>query len=212
VRAAQPLSLKARAIALLAQREHSRSELRRKLLRIARDQRAAAARQSAAAKESLCGDPAWFEPLSPESPERLSAREQDEGGVREDPEEGGSEEPAAAIAAEVDALLLWLQERGYLNEERFVDARIHARARRFGSQRIQQELAQHGVQMSAEQRASLKDSELARAREVWQRKFAGRWPEDAAMRAKQTRFLISRGFGSEVVRRILRGPADEDES
>lgn len=34
----QPLSLKARAIALLAQREHSRTELRRKLLRIARNQ------------------------------------------------------------------------------------------------------------------------------------------------------------------------------
>lgn len=34
----RPLSLKARAIALLAQREHSRTELRRKLLRIARNQ------------------------------------------------------------------------------------------------------------------------------------------------------------------------------
>ena len=37
MKTSKPLSLKARAIALLAQREHSVSELRRKLLRMERE-------------------------------------------------------------------------------------------------------------------------------------------------------------------------------
>ncbi|HEY0941377.1 MAG TPA: hypothetical protein VGE08_14855, partial [Steroidobacter sp.] len=44
----QPLSLKGRALALLAQREHSEVELRRKLLRHARSEAAAKAVQAGA--------------------------------------------------------------------------------------------------------------------------------------------------------------------
>jgi regulatory protein len=50
-----PLSLKGRALALLAQREHSVSELRRKLLRHVR------AQQAAAAQDGTAGDPAAVE-------------------------------------------------------------------------------------------------------------------------------------------------------
>jgi len=198
MKAGKPLSLKARAIALLAQREHSRAELRRKLLRIAREQRAAQQRQAAAAAEPAAGLAAWFvpEPSLDASAEAL--------GEVEDPDD-------ADVGAEVDALLLFLQERGYLSEQRFVDARVHARSARFGSQRIKLELAQHGLQLSGDQLASLKDSEIERARAVWQRKFGGQWPEDAAMRAKQARFLIGRGFGGESVRRVLRGPVEADD-
>lgn len=48
------LSLKARALAWLAQREHSRSELRRKLLRVARAEQAQAA---GSADRAGCADP-----------------------------------------------------------------------------------------------------------------------------------------------------------
>jgi len=202
MKAGKPLSLKARAIALLAQREHSRAELRRKLMRIAREQRAAQKRQAAAAAEPVAGLAAWFVP-EPSSEAGVEAL-----GEIEDP---GAEGGDADVGAEVDALLLFLQERGYLSEQRFVDARVHARAARFGSQRIKLELAQHGLQLSGEQQAALKDSELERARAVWQRKFGGQWPEDAAMRAKQARFLIGRGFGGESVRRVLRGPVEADD-
>ena len=50
---APPLSLKGRALAWLAQREHSASELRRKLLRQARTERAAA---SSSADDDTAGD------------------------------------------------------------------------------------------------------------------------------------------------------------
>jgi regulatory protein len=178
----KPLSLKMRAIALLAQREHSLIELRGKLLRLARARAAERLAQAQAAADEAAGAEAW-------------------AGAE-------SESDAEAPEAEVEALLIWLQARGYLDESRFVESRVHARAARYGNRRIQQELAQHGLSLDAEAQARLKDSELARAREVWQRKFGERPPEDAAARAKQTRFLVGRGFSAEVVRRVLRHTDD----
>jgi regulatory protein len=49
-----------------------------------------------------------------------------------------------------------------------------------------------------------RDSELDRAREVWRKKF-GTAPVDAAEKAKQIRFLQSRGFTPEVIRRAIAG-------
>lgn len=170
----KPLSLKMRAISLLSQREHSLIELRRKLLRIVRQQRAA----EAAAVTS-----------------------------EQDKEDGDSAESNSA-ETEVDTLLAWLQAQDYLSEARFVESRIHARAQRFGSLRIKQELAQHGLVLSADNQAELKASELERAKVIWQRKFGGVVPEDQAARAKQARFFIARGFSSEVVRRLLRADFD----
>lgn len=178
----KPLSLKMRAIALLAQREHSLIELRGKLLRLARARAAERLAQVQAAADEAAGAEAW-------------------AGAE-------SESDAEAPEAEVEALLIWLQARGYLDESRFVESRVHARAARYGNRRIQQELAQHGLSLDAEAQARLNDSELARAREVWQRKFGERPPEDAAARAKQTRFLVGRGFSGEVVRRVLRHTDD----
>lgn len=186
----KPLSLKMRAIALLAQREHSLMELRGKLLRLARAraaERAAQAEAAAAfAEEGDVQPRAVFEPAS------------------------GADSPEVDvdIEVEVDTLLVWLQAQGYLDESRFVESRVHARAARYGNRRIQQELSQHGLSLDAEAQARLKDSELGRAREVWQRKFGGLMPEDASARAKQTRFLVGRGFSPEVVRRVLRGDHD----
>jgi regulatory protein len=149
------LSLKGRGLQILAQREHSRSELRRKLLVHAR---------ADAAEE-------------------------------------------ANPAEQVEAVLDWLQAHRYLCEERFTESRVHARASRFGNLRIRQELAQHGVALTAEAAQQLKDSELARARDVWSRKF-GQPAADAPERARQVRFLAGRGFSSEVIRRVVQGADD----
>jgi regulatory protein len=157
------LSLKMRAITLLAQREHSRSELRRKLLRIARE-----LHRSTEPADALMG------------------------GVA-----------AVDLETEVDELLICLQAQGYLNEARFVESRVHARAQRYGNLRIQQELAQHGLSLSADEQAQLKDNEFERAMAVWQRRYPAP-AVDAADLAKQSRFLIGRGFSSDVVRRVLR--------
>ena len=106
--------------------------------------------------------------------------------------------------ARVDATLDWLQAGDYLSQERFVESRVHARSARFGNLRIRQELAQHGVVVSIEAAQSLRDSERARAQDVWARKYAYAAPPDAAARARQARFLIGRGFTPEVVWRVIR--------
>lgn len=197
----KPTSLKMRAISLLSHREHSRIELRRKLLNILRSQQIAADRAArlsltAGADVGTCFASAVFEPA-------YSDRTDDVGGA------GGAERAGDTsrhvAAAEVDDLLQSLQEQGYLDEARFIDSRVHARARRFGCLRIKQELAQHGLSLSAEYQTELKSTEFERARAVWQRKFDGQAPDDAAARAKHVRFLMARGFGSDVIRRVLRG-------
>ena len=154
------LSLKARALQWLAQREHSRLELRRKLL-------AAARRRDAD---------------GPEAP---------------DP------------GAEVEAVLDWLVAQRHLNEARFVESRVHARSVRFGSRRIAQELAQHGVALPPEAAADLQSTEFERAREVWARKFGTEPAADPAVRLRQMRFLAGRGFAPDVIRRVVRGQRED---
>ena len=204
--ARQPLSLKARAIALLAQREHSRLELRRKLLAIERRQRAAAAAASAA---RAAGE-------GPGSAARLRAPaafndiDDDEPVDHDTSAAPDAADAAEAAAATVDALLDSLAAGGYLNETRFVESRVHQRASRFGVQRIQQELAQHGLKLDAEQQDALRASELERAREVWLKRFGPQPAREPAEQARQTRFLLARGFSPDLVRRLLRSPGSLD--
>ena len=99
-----------------------------------------------------------------------------------------------------------LQARDFINEQRVVDSVVHRRSTRLGAMRIRQELQAKGLDADKVRAAvaGLKSSELARAREVWSRKFEG-LPQDAAQRGKQARFLAARGFDGEVIRRVLSG-------
>ncbi|MFC5608455.1 recombination regulator RecX [Variovorax soli] len=142
-------SLKGRALRLLAQREHSRAELERKLARY--------------------------------------------------------EEEPGTLAQALDELAA----RDFISEPRVVQSVLHQRASRMGAMRLKQELQQKGIgaEAIAGAMAQLKSTELERAREVWRRRF-GQPPADAAERAKQTRFLLARGFSGEIVRRVLSLPDD----
>ena len=143
------ISLKGRALKLLAAREHSRRELERK----------------------------------------LAQHEQEPGQLK--------------------TALDDLQARGFIDEQRVVDSLLHRRSARLGTGRIRQELQAKGLDAErvAIAVASLKETEIARAREVWRKKF-GVPPTDATERARQARFLAARGFGGEVIGRVLR--LDED--
>ena len=103
-----------------------------------------------------------------------------------------------------------LQAKDFISEARVVESVINRRAARFGASRIKYELLNKGLGAEAVAEAvnSLKDSELARAREIWRKKFDGPAP-DAAGRAKQMRFLAARGFGGDVIRRVV-AQADDD--
>lgn len=201
-RSSQPLSLKARAVALLAQREHSAMELRRKLLRIARDRRAT--ERAAAAEAAGLGVPGAFDRSGAEG-----AKGDEVGFLSDHGDDAIDAIDAVPIDEEVEAVLAWLRANGYLDESRFVESRIHVRSQRFGQRRIEQELAQHGLSLDAEQRAALSSGELDRACDMLRRKFGEGRAADAAAEAKRMRFLIGRGFGSDVVRRALRRVAEE---
>lgn len=117
--------------------------------------------------------------------------------------------PHTEDESEVDALLEDFQKRGWLSEERYTEQIIHARRSKFGTQRIVQELRDKGVGEDAISAAlpELKDSELETARAVWAKKF-GTPPQDAKEKAKQVRFLASRGFPMGVIFRVLGGGED----
>ena len=114
-----------------------------------------------------------------------------------------------AVVAEVDALLDWLEANRFLSDARFAESRVHARAQRFGVQRIRSELAQHAVELTPELAASLAASEIDRAAAVRARRF-GALPASAAERASQSRFLLGRGFSPELVQRLMRRLARTD--
>ncbi|HZW24422.1 MAG TPA: recombination regulator RecX [Gallionella sp.] len=116
-----------------------------------------------------------------------------------------------APGEDLDALLDDLTQRGWLSDERAATQLLHAKRGRYGTQRITHELRQRGIgeTLIAEALPELKESELATAREVWRKKF-GVLPQDAKEKARQMRFLQSRGFGFEVVARVLRLGPDGD--
>jgi regulatory protein len=145
-------SLKGRALRLLSQREHSRTELERKLSQ--------------------------------------------------------HEEVPGELAKALDEL----QARDFINDGRAVDSVVNRRSGKLGSARIKQELAAKGLSAEAvaEAMESLKDTEFSRAQEVWRKKF-GTPAQDPQARAKHMRFLITRGFNVEVVRRVVKGDGLDEE-
>jgi regulatory protein len=113
---------------------------------------------------------------------------------------------------DVEGLLDFLEKNNWLSQERFAESLVHRRAGRYGNARVLAELQQHGVDGEAfdELKSELKESETARARDVWRRKF-NRVPQDAEERSKQMRFLLQRGFSQSAVRAALKGGDDEDD-
>jgi regulatory protein len=144
------ISLKGRALRLLAAREHSRAELERKLK----------------------------------------------------PHE---EEPGSLQTALDD-----LQARGFIDEQRVLASVINRRSAKLGGARLKQELQAKGLDASAvaQALADLAPGEFERAHEVWRKKYANP-AQTPAERGKHARFLIARGFSSEVVRRVVNMPHDE---
>jgi regulatory protein len=117
----------------------------------------------------------------------------------------------AALGTEEDiaAVLAQLAESGLLSDARAASAYVRGNAARFGAARLRQTLRRKGVDgeliESELVQADLPD-ELARAREVWAKKFSAA-PKDMKEWSRQARFLQGRGFATDVIRRLLKEPA-----
>ncbi|PUE33564.1 recombination regulator RecX [Limnohabitans sp. Jir72] len=115
------------------------------------------------------------------------------------------EETPGELAKALDEL----QARDFINDGRAIESVVNRRAGKLGAARVRQELAAKGLSGEAVTEAmdALRETELSRAQEVWRKKF-GQPPTDAHERARQMRFLITRGFAAEVVRRVIQGDDD----
>ena len=121
--------------------------------------------------------------------------------------------PHEEVPGELAQALDDLQAKGFIDETRVLESVLNHRKAKLGNGRIKQELQAKGLAPAAVAQAmlDLKDSELERAKGVWQKKF-GAPAADANERAKHYRFLLTRGFSSEVVRKVVKqsGAPDED--
>ena len=111
---------------------------------------------------------------------------------------------------DLEALLDDLSRRKLLSDERYAESRAHALSRKFGAARIAHELRARGLDKDLADKASktARATELERAREVWRRKFRSA-PRTREERARQMRFLQSRGFSFDAIRSVVAG-AEED--
>ncbi len=107
---------------------------------------------------------------------------------------------------ELERLLDELTQRGWLSERRVAEQVIHARRARFGSRRIGRELLDKGIagEVIAAALSELKEGDLEAACAVWRKKF-GALPRSAAERARQVRFMQGRGFGLDVIFKVIQG-------
>lgn len=113
--------------------------------------------------------------------------------------------PHAESETEVEQILDDFSQRGWLSETRAAEQMVHARRGRYGPARIRRDLEAKGVsaELVSTTIAMLKEGELESVRAVWSRKFREP-PANGAERAKQARFLMGRGFSSEVITKLLR--------
>jgi regulatory protein len=112
---------------------------------------------------------------------------------------------------DIAALLDDFKQRGWLSDARFTEQMVHARKAKFGSARVANELREKGVDdgLIASAVETIKTNELENALAVWQKKYKAP-PSNREEWAKQARFLQSRGFGFELIKKILNRQAEDD--
>ncbi|MGZ8210525.1 MAG: recombination regulator RecX [Burkholderiales bacterium] len=119
--------------------------------------------------------------------------------------------PHVPDALELQALLDDCAARGWLSEARAAEAIVHAKCGRFGPAHIRKTLTDKGIppELIAPAVKQVRRRELETARAVWVRRF--HLPAaTASERAKQVRFLQSRGFSLEVAMRVVHASARGD--
>ena len=122
----------------------------------------------------------------------------------------------AGDPAELEALLDELTERGWLSDARYAEALVRKRTGNFARRSIAQELKRAGVDEDVTAAAltqnaeSDPDEEFAAALALCQRKFR-RAPVDQKEKARQIRFLQSRGYSIGLALRVIKHAAQPDQ-
>lgn len=112
-----------------------------------------------------------------------------------------------AAPDEVDPVLDDLAAQGYLSDERYAQALVRQKHGAYSQRSIAQTLKARGVagEVATEALAGADADDAATLVALWRRRF-GRPPADDRERARQVRFLQSRGFGLAAIFKLLRDP------
>ncbi len=104
----------------------------------------------------------------------------------------------------IDEVVDDFKARSLLSDARFTEQMVHARKAKFGSCRIAHELKQKGVEdaLICAAIANVKTDEFANALDICRKKYKST-PQTREEWAKQARFLQSRGFGFDVIKKVL---------
>ena len=114
-------------------------------------------------------------------------------------------------ADEIDAVIERMGELGLQSDTRYAEAFVRGKAGRFGASRLRSELARRGIDRDLIDEAiagECVESEADRARAVLRGRFTEP-PADAREWARQARFLQTRGFAPDLIRKLLKEPYDE---
>jgi len=111
-----------------------------------------------------------------------------------------------SVDVDLEKLLDELEDCDYLSDQRFTESFIRYRiSRGQGRVKISNELRQRGVSASLIN-TSLQNLDAdwsALARQLREKKFGENIPDDYKDKAKQMRFLASRGFDGEMIRHAI---------
>jgi regulatory protein len=112
-----------------------------------------------------------------------------------------------AARGEVDAVLERFAELGYLSDERYAHATARQKEGSYSKRAIGAALKAKGVsaEASAAAIAGIDADDHATLVALWRRRF-GRAPADEREKARQARFLQSRGFSLSAILKLLRDP------
>ncbi len=113
-------------------------------------------------------------------------------------------------AQEIESAADWCVAEGWLNEARYAESAGRRLGHKYGASRVAQTLRQKGVSEEALSATmpALKESDWERARALWLRRF--REPATSAEeKSKQIRYLQSRGFSFDVIKRVITGDSEQ---
>ena len=113
---------------------------------------------------------------------------------------------------QITTILEDFKTRGWLSDKRFTEQIVHARQAKFGVAKIAHELREKGVsaELIAGAVETVKSNELDNALEIWRKKFKNA-PASRDEWAKQARFLQSRGFGFDTIKKVLNSKFEDDD-
>ncbi len=117
---------------------------------------------------------------------------------------------SAPTTEEVDALLEELVGLGYLSDARFAKSVVRQKSGGFSQRFIAETLKSKGVvgETASEALAGNEVDDHVALVALWRRRF-GRAPENDREKARQVRFLQSRGFSLSAIFKLLRAPPVE---